>query len=65
MSVQELESAVTRLTPEELSAFSQWFEEYLADKWDREIERDALAGRFDAAGARAKVDFEQNRCTPL
>jgi hypothetical protein len=49
MSVQEIETAVTRLSADELSRFSQWFEEYVADQWDRQIEADILAGRFDAA----------------
>jgi len=65
MSVQELETAVARLSKEELAAFSQWFEEYTADTWDRQIETDALAGRFDAAGKRAKADYEAGRCKPL
>jgi len=65
VSVHELESAVARLTPEELSTFSRWFEEYVADRWDREIEKDMLAGRFGEAGAKATSDFEANRCTPL
>ena len=65
MSVQEIETAVTRLSADELSSFSQWFEEYAADQWDRQIEADILAGRFDAAGKRAKADYEAGRCTPL
>jgi len=65
MSVQELEAAVAQLPKEELARFSQWFEEYIADAWDRQIEADALAGRFDAAGKRAKADHEAGRCTPL
>ena len=65
MSVQEIETAVTRLSAHELSSFSQWFEEYAADQWDRQIEADILAGRFDAAGKRAKADYEAGRCTPL
>lgn len=65
MSVQELESAVARLSKEELTAFSRWFQEYLADEWDRQIESDVHAGRFDAAGERAKADYEAGRCTPL
>ncbi len=65
MSVQELEAAVTQLSKEELSVFSQWFEEYVADEWDRQIEADARAGRFDAPGKRAKADYEAGRCTPL
>ena len=65
MSVQELEAAVTKLPKDELVHFSQWFEEFIADEWDRQIEADALAGRFDAAGKRAKADYEAGRCTPL
>ena len=65
MSVQELETAVTQLPKTELARFSQWFEEYIADEWDRQIEADSLAGRFDTAGKRAKADYETGRCTPL
>ena len=65
MSVQDLETAVTKLPKEELALFSQWFEEYIADEWDRQIEADILAGRFDGAGKRAKADYEAGRCTPL
>lgn len=65
MSLQQLESAVAGLPPADLDAFARWFEEYLADAWDRRIEADALAGRLDAAGRRADADFEAGRCTPL
>ena len=65
MSVQDLETAVTQLSKEELARFAQWFEEYVADEWDRRIAADSLAGRFDAAGKRAKADYEAGRCTPL
>ena len=65
MSVQDIETAVARLSKEELTQFSQWFEEYVADEWDRQIEADILAGRFDAAGKRAKADYEAGRCTSL
>jgi hypothetical protein len=65
MSLQELERAVAGLSPGDLNVFSHWFEEYLADAWDRQIEADAAAGRLDAAGKQADGDFEAGRCTPL
>ena len=65
MSLQELESAVTQLPADELTAFSRWFEEYLADAWDRRIEADIPAGRLDEAGQRADAEFEAGRCRPL
>ena len=65
MSVEELEVVVSHLSPEELARFSEWFEEFLAEQWDRQIEADASAGRLDAAGQRADDDFEAGHCTPL
>jgi hypothetical protein len=65
VSVEELESAVTQLPADELSIFARWFEEYLADAWDRRIEADIQAGRLDEAGRRADADFEAGRCKPL
>ncbi|HUT93963.1 MAG TPA: hypothetical protein VMY37_31155 [Thermoguttaceae bacterium] len=65
MSLDELETAVTNLPPEELAAFARWFEEYLADAWDRRIEADIRTGRLDEAGRRADEDFEAGRCKPL
>lgn len=51
MKIEELQFAVAQLTAEELDRFSRWFfEEFLADQWDRRIEADILAGRLDAAG---------------
>ena len=65
MNIEELQTAVAQLPAEELDRFSQWFEEFLAEQWDRQIESNILAGRLDAAGRRADEDFEAGRCTPL
>ena len=65
MSVEELEAAIARLSPEDLARLTDWFEGFVADQWDRQIEADILAGRLDAAGRKADEDFEAGRCTPL
>ncbi len=65
MSLAQMEEAVTRLEPAELDRFARWFEEYLADAWDRRIEADILAERLDQAGEQADQDFEAGRCKPL
>jgi len=65
MSVQELEKAVTQLPNPELAQFAAWFEEYQADLWDQQIERDALSGRLDALAEQADREFEAGRCRPL
>jgi hypothetical protein len=65
VSLDELETAVRRLPDEELAAFAQRFEEFLADAWDRRIEADIQAGRIDEAGRRVEAVFEAGRCKPL
>jgi hypothetical protein len=65
MNIEELESAVTQLSSEKLAEFSKWFEEFMADQWERQIEADILVGRLDAAGQRADEDFIAGRAKPL
>lgn len=65
MSVDELQTAITQLSAEDLDRFSRWLDEYRADLWDQRIEGDIQAGRLDAAGRRADEDFEAGRCTSL
>ena len=45
--VEKLEREVRKLSRSELAAFREWFREYDAEEWDRQIEEDALAGRLD------------------
>ncbi len=55
----------TSLPAEELARFSQWFEELMADQWDRQIEQDMLAGRLSTALQRADDHYLAGRLTPL
>ena len=64
-TVDHLEKAVSELPPEELAKFTAWFEEFLADQWDRQIEADAAAGKLDHLAKVADEDFEAGRCTEL
>ena len=63
--IEALQSAVTQLPAKEFERFSQWFEEFLADQWDRQIEADILAGRLDAIGRRVDEEFEAGHAKPL
>jgi hypothetical protein len=63
MSVEELKSAIMRLPQPELTAFKQWFDEFFADLWDRQIQADIEAGRLDEAGRQADADFNTGSST--
>jgi hypothetical protein len=65
MSIEEIESAIAQLPPSEVAKLAQWFEEFQARVWDRQIEEDVEAGRLDALIEQAGEDFEQGRCEPL
>jgi hypothetical protein len=57
--------SMTQLPPEDLASFSTWFEEYLAEQWDQQIEADAEAGRLDHRIEKAKRDHEAGRSRPF
>ncbi|MEM1041019.1 MAG: hypothetical protein AAGI91_00155 [Bacteroidota bacterium] len=65
MSIEELETAVTKLSSEDLALFAEWVAEYRANEWDRQIEEDARAGRLDALVREAEADIEAGRTRPL
>lgn len=65
MSVEELESEVTRLTKPDLAAFIQWFEGFVSDSWDKQIEADIANGKLDGLAQQADAQFKAGRCTPL
>jgi hypothetical protein len=64
-TIDKLEKAISELPPDELTKFTAWFEEFLADQWDRQIEADAAAGKLDHLAKEANEDFEAGRCTEL
>jgi len=64
-SVKEIESAVARLSRQELAIFRSWFADFDAEAWDRQFETDAAAGRLDAPGDEALRDLDEGRCRDL
>jgi hypothetical protein len=64
-TVQEIEQAVAHLPKKELLTFRSWFEEFDAEAWDRQFERDAKEGKLDSMADEALRDLEGGRCTKL
>jgi hypothetical protein len=63
MSVQEIEQAVRRLSPDDRAEFRAWFAEFDADEWDQQFEDDVAAGRLDWLADEARRDLREGRCT--
>lgn len=64
-TIDEIERAIERLSPEDLVAFRVWFAEFDAEAWDRDLEDDVAAGRLDFLAEEAFRDLDAGRCTDL
>jgi hypothetical protein len=65
MSVGEIESAVTKLSAEDLRSFSEWFDEFRSVAWDQQFEADVKAGKLDKLGKKAYERFAAGLCRRL
>ena len=64
-TIQEIQTAVSELSPEELSVFRAWFAEFDTKVWDQEFEQDVAVGRLEALAEEALRDLHEGRCTDL
>jgi hypothetical protein len=65
MNVTEIEPAIEKLPPSEISRLSQWFAEFEARVWDKKIERDLQNGEFKSLIQETEKDFDEGKCQPL
>jgi hypothetical protein len=65
MDIKEIESAIAQLPPAEVAKLAEWFAEFQAQVWDRQLEQDVNSGRLDELLKQAEQDFEQGQCEPL
>jgi len=64
-TIQEIQTAISQLSAEELAVFRAWFAEFDAKVWDQEFEEDVAAGRLEALAEEALRDLRKGRCTDL
>ncbi|MCQ1850962.1 hypothetical protein [Neorhizobium galegae] len=63
--LEQIEKSVAQLDPKELEAFSLWFEEFQAERWDRQIEKDDAEGKFDRLAEEALSEFRAGKTRSL
>ena len=62
-TIQKQVTAVQQLSEDEFVTFRAWFVEYDAQLWDRQLESDVRAGRFDSLADEARQDLREGRCS--
>lgn len=64
-TVAEIESALRTLPEREAWQVAGWLQEYLSEKWNRQIDEDIAAGRLDRLADQALADYHAGRVKPL
>ena len=64
-TVQEIETAIQKLKPQEIHKVADWLQELREELWDKQIDADAKAGRLDKLMEEALEDYRAGRTKPL
>ena len=56
----EIESAIKELPEVEVRDLAKWLQEYLEEKWDRQIEADFASGKLDRLITKVEVDTHKD-----
>jgi hypothetical protein len=63
--IEIIEHEVEKLSPPELATFRNWFAQFDAEAWDRQIEEDAKSGKLDGLAEEALKTFKSGHCSEL
>ena len=64
-AIEKLELLIKSLSPEDLAKFREWFAEFDAQVWDRQIQSDAAAGKLDRLIDESMADHRADKTRPL
>jgi hypothetical protein len=57
-AVEAIESAILKLSPQELGKLADWILDLDEQNWDKQIERDVMAGKLDFLKKEALEELE-------
>ncbi len=64
-AVEEIESAILKLSPQELGKLAEWVLDLDEQNWDKKIERDAATGKLDFLAKEALAELESGESRML
>jgi hypothetical protein len=63
--IENIENEIRSLTATELAAFREWFIEFDAASWDRQLERDSASGKLAELAKKSLTDHKSGKSTEL
>jgi len=64
-SVEDIENAVAQLPLDQLRKFRAWYEKFDATAWDKQMDGDAAAGKFDKIAEAAVAEYKAGNAKKL
>jgi hypothetical protein len=64
-SVEQIEAAILKLSPQELTQLADWVLDLDEQRWDEQLEKDIEAGKLDFLAQEALAEFEAGNCWAL
>jgi hypothetical protein len=64
-TVEQIESAILSLPPDDFRRLAEWFAELDQRRWDEQLERDVAAGRLEMLAEEAIADYQAGRTRDL
>jgi len=63
--LQQIQAEIAALPDDQLRQLSSWFDDFYAQRWDREILSDGAHGKLDDLAAEALVEYHTGKTKPL
>lgn len=60
-TLSEIEIAIKQLPETDIRHLAVWLQDYLDEKWDRQIEEDLASGKLNHSIDKAEADIAANR----
>jgi hypothetical protein len=64
-TVKQIEDAILKLSPQELSQLADWVLDLDEQLWDKQIEQDVAAGKLNFLAQEALAELEAGNCRTL
>ncbi len=63
--IKDIESAIEKLSKDDLAEFRAWFQEFDAKVWDMQLKEDASSGKLDKVPEQALNDYKAGKCKKI
>ena len=62
LTVEQIESAILALPPDEYRKIVEWFADLNYQRWDEQLEKDIASGKLESLAKEAIASFEAGNC---